>query len=76
MIPRPILHLDGTTARMWKRDGWRWVVGCFYSDDVLPPKQPRSLAIETRHKTDSSKDMEVSAGESRDDIGFVQVIRL
>jgi hypothetical protein len=54
-------------------DDWKWQVSCYYNDSVRSPKQPGALAISTRHKTDASKDIEVKAAESRDDIGAVIV---
>ena len=55
---------------------WKWTVRCYYANDVKPPKVPGDLAIETRHKTDASKEMEVRAGESRSDIGRVDAFRI
>jgi hypothetical protein len=55
-------------------DGWDWVVRCYYADDVKPPKRPGGLAIETVHRGDHSKDMEVAVAEARDDIGVVSVV--
>jgi hypothetical protein len=70
------------TLRLWKQEGWDYVVRCYYvdhltrSEDGSFGKRPGELAIETRHKGESSKDMEVAAGESRSDIGRVVVIPL
>lgn len=57
-----------------KYRGWDWVVRCYYADDVDPPKVPGELAIETVHKGDSSKDMEVLVASRRGDIGRVEAI--
>jgi hypothetical protein len=57
-----------------KYAGWDWVVRCYYADDVKPPKVPGALAIETVHKGDSSKDIEVAVGHARSDIGRVEAI--
>lgn len=57
-------------------DGWDWVVRCYYADDVKPPKKPGDLAIETVHKGDVSKDMEVAVAKARPDIGVVDVMRV
>jgi len=61
---------------MWKAEGWEWIVRCYYGDKSVPPKYLGQLAIETRHKSASSKDMEVEAGNSRTEIGTVEVIKL
>lgn len=55
---------------------WKWRVRFYYRKDVSPPKVPESLAIETVHETDSSMQIEVSAGSSRDDIGRIEITRL
>jgi hypothetical protein len=55
---------------------YRWVVTCYYTDDVEPPKRPGGLAIETVHATESSRDVEVLAAQSRPDIGVVDVADL
>jgi hypothetical protein len=54
--------------------GWDWVVRMYYADDVDPPKTPGALAIETVHRGDSSKDMEVLVANNRPDIGLVEVL--
>lgn len=48
-----------------------WYVKCYYADHVEHPKVPGALAIETKHGSESSRDMEIKAAESRDDIGVV-----
>lgn len=45
---------------------WIWKVRCFYKNG--------SLAIETVHQSDHSKDMEIFAAKSRNDIGRIEVI--
>lgn len=52
---------------------WKWRVRCYYNDTVEPPRTPGELAIETKHRTDSSKDLEVTVGRQRPDIGKVEV---
>lgn len=59
-----------------RRDGWKWRVTCYYGPEAKRPKRPGAVAIETVHKSDHSKDMEVAAGEARDDIGSVVVTRV
>lgn len=54
---------------------WKWQVRCTYNDTAQWPKVPGELAIETRHKTDSSKDMEVAVSKARGDVD-VEVIQL
>jgi hypothetical protein len=53
---------------------WVWKCRFYYNDTVKPPKVPGELAVETVHANDSSKDIEVRAGESRKDIGTIDVI--
>lgn len=55
---------------------WKWQVTCYYASDVQPPKQPGELAIQTVHKDDVSKDMEVRAARDRADIGHIDVAQL
>jgi hypothetical protein len=51
-----------------ERVTWIWLVRCTYNETVTWPKVPGEVAIETRHTTDSSKDMEVAAAEARGDV--------
>jgi hypothetical protein len=55
---------------------WDWCVRGWYAADVEPPKVARTLAFETVHKGESSRDMEVQAAESRPDIGAVVYYRV
>jgi hypothetical protein len=59
-----------------KYRGWDWVVRCYYGDNVRPPRTAGGLAIETVHRGDSSKDVEVAAARSRADIGAIDVLRV
>jgi hypothetical protein len=43
----------------------------FYAENVAPPKIPGALAFETKHRTEGSRDIEITAAESRDDIGEI-----
>jgi hypothetical protein len=52
---------------------WPWRCTFYYSDDVHPPKPPGGLAIQTVHRDTSSRDVELSAGRSRGDIGRIVV---
>lgn len=52
-------------------DEYPWYVRCYFANNVKHPKTPGALAIETKHKTEASRDMEIRAAESRDDIGDV-----
>lgn len=49
-----------------------YFVRAYYADNVKRPKHPGELAIETKHRTLESQAMEVSAAESRKDIGRVE----
>lgn len=53
---------------------WIWKVRCYYNESVKRPKQPGALAIETIHKSDHSKNMEVAAAEARSDLGKIEVV--
>lgn len=55
---------------------WKWMCRFYYGDLAKAPRVPGELAIETVHETDSSKDMEVSVGEKREDIGKIEIVRL
>lgn len=52
---------------------WIWMCRFYYNDTVKPPKRPGDLAIETVHASDSSKDIEVTVGERRRDIGKITI---
>lgn len=54
---------------------WKWKVRCTYNNTVTYPKVPGELAIETVHKDDVSKDLEVEVAEARGDVD-VEVTRL
>lgn len=58
------------------RNYWKWKVTAYYSDDVKPPKKPGGLALQTVHKDDLSKDMEVRIFKARKDIGVVNIERI
>jgi hypothetical protein len=47
---------------------WKWRVRCTYNDTVSWPRVPGDLAIETVHRDDHSKDMEVATAEARGDV--------
>ena len=64
-----------TENKNLKEQGWDWIVRCTYNEKAKPPRVPGTLAIETVHKGDSSRDMEVMAAETRDDIN-IEVIKL
>jgi hypothetical protein len=55
---------------------WRWKLRFYYGSYAQWPKVPGTLAIETVHATDSSKDIEIEAGCSRKEIGRIDVIQL
>jgi hypothetical protein len=63
------------SARQVHSQRWIWRVSCYYADTVKWPKRPGELAIQTVHASDVSKDVEVAAAESREDIGEVIVDR-
>ena len=52
---------------------WKWMMTAYYADDVQRPKRLGEIAIQTIHRTDTSKDIEVAAALSRSDIGCVDV---
>lgn len=69
------------------RDGWKWMVRGYYGPGGRAgthrnPNRGRvgeregDLALETVHKNDVSKDMEVAVFEQRPDIGSVVVVAL
>lgn len=53
-------------------DEWPWYVRMYYADDVKWPKVPGELALETKHKTETSMQMEISAAERNTDIDMVE----
>ena len=55
---------------------WKWECSFYYRDDHPDPRKRGQLAIRTVHLDDASKDLEVSIGKSRDDIGAINVSRL
>lgn len=69
----------GVTASAVGRE-WKWRCRFYYNDTRKHPLTGESmegqLAIETVHKSDHGKDMEVAAGEARDDIGRIEVDQL
>jgi len=52
---------------------WEWSVRCWYGSGVKRPKTPFGLAIETVHVGTLSRDMEIAAGKSREDIGQIEM---
>lgn len=48
-----------------------WYVKCHYAEHVGWPKVPGALAIETKHATEHSRDLEIRAADFNDDIGEV-----
>jgi len=68
--------MNGQKREQLLAGGWRWVVSCYYGEAAKPPRQPGDLAIETVHKTDVSKDIEVAAAQSRPEIGRIVVAPL
>lgn len=65
---------QGRRGMIWRGERWKWVVRCFYGPNANYPRVEGELAIETVHKNDSSKDLEVLAAEGRPDIGRVDVL--
>ena len=55
------------------RDKWDYGVRCIYGIRAKPPRQVGQIAIETVHVGAHSKDMEVSVGRRRHEIGRVDV---
>lgn len=56
------------------RQGWDFGVRFYYGIRAKPPKQVGALAIETVHKGDTSKNIEVVVGKRRKDIGRIAVL--
>jgi hypothetical protein len=52
---------------------WDWRVTCYYARTVAPPKVPGELAIQTVHRGEHSRDMELAVGAGRTDIGRITV---
>lgn len=52
---------------------WEWRCTLIYRNDVPPPQIGGEVAIQTVHQTLSSRDMEISAGQAREDIGRIVV---
>lgn len=46
-------------------------MAAYYGDDVKHPKRTGELAIQTKHKTESSLYLDVLAANDREDIGRV-----
>lgn len=55
----------------FRREGYKWKITAIYNDTVKLPKVPGDLAIEVVHRSDSGKDMEIQAMNSRTDINFI-----
>ena len=52
---------------------WQWKVSTYYGPKAKPPRVPGTLAIETVHTDEASRDVEILAGRNREDIGDIQV---
>lgn len=52
---------------------WRYRCTFMYADGVTLPKVAGEVAVQTVHANESGRDMEVSAGQSREDIGRILV---
>lgn len=50
---------------------WDFALRSYYGKRAKKPKIPGKLALETVHLGEASRDMEISAGRSRDDIGLI-----
>lgn len=48
-----------------------YFVKVYYGEKAKPPKVPGELAIETKHATEASRDFEIEAAHSREDVGEV-----
>jgi hypothetical protein len=55
---------------------WKWQCSFYYRDDHPDYRKRGQLAIRTVHKDDVSKDIEVSIGREREDIGAIVVERI
>lgn len=52
---------------------WHWRVSLYYRDDVPPPTIGGSLALQTVHTDTLSRDTELTASRTRDDIARILV---
>jgi hypothetical protein len=57
-------------AADWRKQGWQYAVRCYYDPNGM------ALAIETRHKTAASKDIEIESAKSREDIKRIDIFIL
>lgn len=55
---------------------WEWRITAWYAPDVMPPKSPLGLAMQTIHVDDHSKDIELAIFLAREDIGDIFVEKL
>lgn len=53
---------------------WKWRLTAYYNNTVLFPKLPDTIALQTLHASDVSKDMELEAYAKRTDIQFPVVV--
>jgi hypothetical protein len=53
------------------RPRWRFRATFTYADDVIPPKVPGEVAIQTVHGDRLSADMEIEIGVGRTDLGRI-----
>jgi hypothetical protein len=51
--------------------GWDWMITATYNDTVKYPKVPGEIAIQTIHKGDVSKDIELESFNKRTDVDIV-----
>ncbi|MFY3742109.1 MAG: hypothetical protein HMLIMOIP_002573 [Candidatus Nitrosomirales archaeon] len=65
----------GIREEMLRQQGWVWRITATYNDTVKWPKVPGEIAIETVHKDDVSKDIELEAFKSRTDVD-IEVTKL
>ncbi len=64
--------MTATQYAIWKREGWLFAVRGYYGPDAKPPRREGDVAFETRHRSESSRDIEILAAKSRPDIGRVE----
>lgn len=57
--------------RPWDHDEYPYFVEIYYAEDHPNPKKRGMLNIKTKHKSEASRDMEIDAANSREDIGKV-----
>jgi hypothetical protein len=50
---------------------WRYRITFTYSDDVIPPRVPGEVAIQTVHADRQGADMEIEAAVGRTDLGRI-----